>query len=424
MFRGHEVNVSSKPPDSVQLYKVRKLLSNLSNLQGRGTELVTLYIPPNRPLHEAAAQLRDEYGTATNIKSDTTRNHVQDALVRAGQRLKLYKTTPETGLALFSGALPTNGPGSEVVKVFEIIPPKPVPIYMYRCDDHFHLDPLKEMLREENRYGVLSIDSQEAGLAIIQGSRYDVAEVLTSGVSGKHRAGGQSARRFERLREMELNNFFHRVANHSAKVFLEGGAVKGLILSGPGHTKDDFLKTELLDYRLRDAILGVVDTSYAGEEGVREAVDKGRNFLENVRITEEKKLVQQFLREINAQQPKATYGLKQVIDSLNDASAEKVLVIEDLDKVLVKAICSECGKVVEKIVDSKQLYETRVSLEAQACSACSSTRSEVTEQDVIEYLADLARETAASVEVISAGIEEGAMLKSFGGVAALLRYAK
>jgi len=414
----------NKSTYSVQLYKVKKLLSNLGNLKGRGTELVTLYVPPNRPLHEAAAQLREEYGTAMNIKSDTTRNHVQDALVKAGQRLKLYKTTPETGLALFSGALPTNGPGSEVVKVFEIIPPKPLTTYLYRCDDHFHLDPLKEMLREEDRYGVLSIDSQEAALAIIQGSRYDVVEVLTSGVSGKHRAGGQSARRFERLREMELNNFFHRVADHAAKVFLEGGGVRGLIISGPGYTKEDFLRTGLLDYRLRDVILGVIDTSYAGEEGIREAVDKGRGYLQNVRISEEKRLVQQFLREISAEHPKAVYGLSQVIESIKDASADRVLVIEDLDKVLVRTTCFACGKVAEEIVDSKHLYETRQRLATQACSGCSSTRKEVFEQDVIEYLADLATETGASVEVISAGIEEGVMLKSFGGVASLLRYAR
>src|SRR3989304_9667269 len=132
--------------DSVLLYKIRKLYSELSSKSGRGTELVSLYVPSNKALHEVISNLREEYGTASNIKSDLTRNHVQDALTRTMQRLKLYRTTPENGLVIFCGALATNGPGSETVFVYEIIPPKAVQPYLYRCDDHFVLEPLRDML--------------------------------------------------------------------------------------------------------------------------------------------------------------------------------------------------------------------------------------------------------------------------------------
>jgi peptide subunit release factor 1 (eRF1) len=44
------------------------------------------------------------------------------------------------------------------------------------------------------------------------------------------------------------------------------------------------------------------------------------------------------------------------------------------------------------------------------------------EKDVIEYFADLAVDSAAKVEVISSKTEDGRMLKSFSGIAALLRY--
>ena len=112
--------------DSVALYKTRKILKDLSSKSGKGTELISLYIPPKKALHDVLNNLREEYGTATNIKSDSTRNHVQDALTRTQQRLKLFKKTPENGLILFVGALRTNGPGSEEVVVNEIVPPKPV----------------------------------------------------------------------------------------------------------------------------------------------------------------------------------------------------------------------------------------------------------------------------------------------------------
>ena len=50
----------STKTDSVKLYKVRKLISELASKEGRGTELVTLYIPPKKPIHEVIANLRDE----------------------------------------------------------------------------------------------------------------------------------------------------------------------------------------------------------------------------------------------------------------------------------------------------------------------------------------------------------------------------
>ena len=177
--------------DSVRLYKVRKLISELSNKEGRGTELVSLYIPPRKPIHEAIANLREEWGTAGNIKSDTTRNHVQDALTKAMQRLKLYRTPPDTGLVVFSGALPTNGPGSEVVNVWEIVPPKPVQTYLYACDDHFRVEYLRDMLREDKVFGLLAIDSNDVGMGILSGDRLEVADLMTSGISGKTRKGGQ-----------------------------------------------------------------------------------------------------------------------------------------------------------------------------------------------------------------------------------------
>ena len=117
--------------DSVALYKTRKTLRELSTKTGKGTELISLYIPPKKALHEVLNNLREEYGTATNIKSDSTRNHVQDALTKTQQRLKLFKKTPDNGIVLFVGALMTNGPGSEQVFVNEIIPPRPAVSYTH-----------------------------------------------------------------------------------------------------------------------------------------------------------------------------------------------------------------------------------------------------------------------------------------------------
>ena len=157
---------TSKKFDSVALYRIRKLLADLSNKTGRGTELVSLYLPPKKAIHEAIAALREENGTASNIKSNVTRAHVQDALTKTMARLRLYKQTPENGLVIFCGAIPgQGGPGNETIELFEVLPQKPVTVYLYRClapetlilmDD----DTQKSIgdLKQQRNYSVASVD--------------------------------------------------------------------------------------------------------------------------------------------------------------------------------------------------------------------------------------------------------------------------
>ena len=412
----------STKTDSVRLYKVRKLISELSSKEGRGTELVSLYVPPKKPIHEVIANLREEWGTAGNIKSDTTRNHVQDALTRTMQRLKLYRSAPDTGLVIFSGALPTNGLGSEVVNVYEIVPPKPVTAYLYQCDDHFHLEWLKDMLREDKVFGLLVIDASEAGLGILTGDRLEVPDLITSGISGKTRKGGQSARRYERGREMELTYYYHRVAEHATRVFIDNEKVTGLIVGGPGPTKDDFLKGGYLHYELQKNVLAVIDLGYSGREGVRELVEKAADTLKDVRLVEEKKLVQKFLGEVNRQGGLAVYGLPRVVDALRKASSEVVLVSDDFDTVQLDAKCRRCGTVKSETVAAAGKVQKKQMMLSTACAKCGAVDYDVVEKDVVDVLEELAFQVGSRVEVISSGTEEGSMFKSFGGVGAILRY--
>ncbi|RLG99069.1 peptide chain release factor 1, partial [Candidatus Bathyarchaeota archaeon] len=152
----------TKKRTSLQRYRLKKALDILANKEGRGTELISLYIPPGRQISEVVSMLRQEYGTASNIKSTTTRKNVQDAIVKVMQRLKLFKQVPETGLVIFCGALPQNGPGSEKIETYVIIPPEPIQIYLYRCDSRFHTEHLQEFLKERESYGILVMEASSA----------------------------------------------------------------------------------------------------------------------------------------------------------------------------------------------------------------------------------------------------------------------
>jgi len=411
--------------DSVKLYKIRKTLEELSQKTGRGTELISLYVPQGKQLHEVITTLREEQGTADNIKSDVTRTHVVDSLSKVVQRLKLYKKTPERGLVIFCGALPPEGGGplgSEVVKVYEIDPPKDLKTFLYRCDDHFHVDILKDMLKDDNLIGFLAIDAKDAGWGLLHGDKIEVLKETGSGVAGKHRQGGQSAKRFQKLREMELTYFFNRVAAISKEYFIDIYPIKGLIISGPGPTKEEFINNNYLEYRLQDMVLTTIDASYSGSEGIREAFAKSGEILSDFRMVEEKKIVEALFQHINSNTGLGAYGMKEVINYLKNNVADKIIVTDDTNLYRIECKCKKCKNIQEDIVELPKVIPRKTELLKTVCPNCKSTDSEVNQQDIVDYLALIATKTGTKIEVISGKAEHGTMLSSIGKIGAILRY--
>src|SRR5205823_1400190 len=83
----------------MEKYKFRRALEEIEAAQGRGTELVTVYVPPERPISDVTNYLRGELSQSSNIKSAGTRKNVTQAIESAMQRLKGYRMPPPTGLA-------------------------------------------------------------------------------------------------------------------------------------------------------------------------------------------------------------------------------------------------------------------------------------------------------------------------------------
>ena len=409
---------------SLELFRLKKTLNTLASKEGRGTELISLYVPPGKQISEAMNMLRDEYGTASNIKSTTTRKNVQDAIIKVQQRLKLFKEVPENGLVIFCGAVPQNGVGSEKIETYVIVPPEPINIYLYRCNSRFHTEHLQEFLREKETYGILLIDASAATLATLQGRRLEIVRELTSGVPGKTRAGGQSARRFERLREMRLQEYFRRVGEHANTIFLPIENLKGLIIAGPGPTKYDFEKGDHLNYMLKEKIMDVIDTAYVDEQGVKEVVSKAPEIMRKIRYIEEKQMIQQFLYEIGHDTGMATYGEEDVRKALEAGAVRMLLLSEGLDIIQVKVKCNTCGYQEQQTMKSQILTSFEQSLSGKPCPKCKTPALGMAEiQELIENFAQLAEYTNTDVEIISSETEEGQMLKnSFGGIAAILRF--
>ncbi len=408
---------------SLARFRFQRMLEMLEKKEGRGTELITVYIPPGKQISDVMNDLRTEWGTAGNIKSKTTQKNVQGALTKAMEQLKLYKKVPPTGLVLFSGSIASEQLGIGNMETYVLIPPEPIGIYYYRCEHRFMLEPLYELLRAEDAFGILVIDSKAATFAMLKGKRADIVKDITSGVAGKTRAGGQSARRYERLRQMHLNEFFTRVGKYMTEIYLDAPDLKGIIVGGPGPTKEDFLKGNYLHYEIKDKVLTTVDTGYTGRGGVKEVVERSREFIRNVRFYEERKIVQDFLYNVGQETGLATYGEREIIQALKANNVRTLLLSEGIQRAFVKLRCRDCGYEETRIVDLDRMGEFEEKVGDLSCLKCNNGSYELIEkEDLFEALVKRAEGTEARVEVISTETEEGEMLKSFGGLGAILKY--
>lgn len=353
--------------------KLKKLLKELSEMKGRHTELVSVYVPAGYDMNKIIQHLFEEQGTATNIKSKGTRDLVIASLEKMIRHLKLYKQTPPNGLAVFSGNV-SEKDGGQDIKVWAIEPPLPLNIRLYRCDKNFILDPLEDMLITKEVYGLVVLDHRDADIALLKGKSIIHLASTHSEVPGKTRAGGQSAQRFARIREGAKKDHFKKVADYMKDQFLNLEGLKGIIVGGPSPTKENFVNSGYITGDLQAKIIGMKDLSYTGEFGLEELVEKSEDLLAEAEVMVEKKLMQRFLDLLGKAPGMVTYGKTDVIEKIKMGAVEVVMV------------------------------------------------SEAQGDAVIDELERLAEPLGTEVRVLSTETREGAQLRDMGGIVAILRY--
>ncbi|MDP3727914.1 MAG: polymorphic toxin-type HINT domain-containing protein [bacterium] len=441
--------------------KLKRFIRSLEKIRGRHTELVSVYIPAGYEMIKIIQHLQQEQGTASNIKDKTTQQHVIDSLERMIRHLRLFKKTPETGLAIFSGNI-SDKEGKSDIQVFSIEPPLPLRMRLYRCDQTFVLDIIRDMADIKETFGLIVLDKREANIGLLKGTQIQELTDMTSAVPGKTRAGGQcldpetavllddgqwisleelekgdmvmsydfatkefhssevldkwevtkdkvykitageemvvssadhvffledgtekaaeelevgmnllneegqgtcikkiiveeknislidikvaqenfvaggivvhnSAQRFARIREEATKEFFNRISEAANKAFLEIKELKGILVGGPGMTKNSFLTEGFLNEQLKRKVISIQDLSYTGEFGLRELVEKSKDVLAKEAITEEREIMNKFFKLLATEPNKVAYGTNEVEKALKMGAVDKLLVSEKLE---------------------------------------------------------------------------------------------
>ena len=353
--------------------ELAEFLEVMKNHRARHTELITVYVPNGMDINLITRQLEAEKSTAANIKSTTTRKNVEAALESLIRITKGMKQAPKNGIALFAGNV-SQIEGQDNFLVEAIEPPEDLNVRLYRCDQTFVLEPLEEMNAVKEVYGLVVIERKEATIGLLIGKKIKILRHVDSFVPGKIKAGGQSAARFSRITEGLAKEFYRKIAETVKKEFYGLKDLKGILVGGPGPTKEDFLKEGQLITALQDKVLAVKDIGYADEHGIDLLVEASQDVLAEQEISKEKKIIEKFFNMHGKDREKTAYGEKEIEKALGYGAVDTLLLSKKLKK------------------------------------------------DEIRRLEKRAEESSAKVISVSVETEEGVQFWNLGGVGAMLRF--
>lgn len=359
--------------DEKERSDLEEFIERMRSYRARHTELITVLVPAGFDINLITKQLESEKSTATNIKSTGTRKNVQEALESLIRITKGMKKAPPNGLALFAGNVSqTEGQSDFVTEAFE--PPEELGVRLYRCDQTFVIDPLDEILEIKDLFGLITIERNEATIGILIGKKIKVLQKFESFIPGKTNKGGQSAARYARIRDNMAKEFFRKIAEQVKEEFFDMKNLTGILVGGPGPTKEDFLKEGNLVTVLKEKVIAVKDIGYADEHGLELLVEASQEELADQEITKEKKLMEDFFDKLGKDRDKTSYKLEEVKKALTMGAVDKLFISKKLDKK-----------------EREDLTRT-------------------------------AEQTAVKVNVISYDTEEGIQFYNLGGVGAILRF--
>lgn len=266
------------------------------------------------------------------------------------------------------------------------------------------------MLLPKDLFGFIVADGNGALFGTLRGNLKTTLESFTVDLPRKHGRGGQSSNRFERIRTEKRHNFLREVAEATIDNFITNNMpnVKCLVIAGSAEIKNDLLKSDLFDKRLRSIQIEVVDIMYGGELGFQEAIEKASGFLSGVRLVDEKKVLKGYFNEINKSSNLWVSGVKETTTFLLSKLIKNLIVFENID---LFAVTLKNDPEV-KFLSTKDLEEI--------------PNSEIEEErQFIDWLIDEERYKTYvdSMEFVSDSSSEGTQfVRGFGGIGGILRY--
>ena len=309
---------------------------------------------------------------------DRTMQIIEDYVGKGGSK------KDRKGLVIFASDI------HNFLKVYELkIPVENLMV----VDTSPYIRPLARLIDEYEAFGLVLLDSQRAKIYVVSSGKVEVAKKKGIDVINKHKKGGWSQARFQRLRKGAIDHFLKEVSEDVEKLFREDD-IKKIIIAGSGTAKNTF--KDFLSPNIKSNVVDVIDIDFDEAEGI--IISKAEEIVSE---DEKKKSDENVLRlkEEILRNGLAVHGLKETMDAVSNGQMDLLLVSKDYK---VRGwICEKCQTVEAGVLEK--------------CPYCESDTSEV---DVIEEIIEFAKRKDTEIEFVG----DNLVLDELGGVGGLLRY--
>ena len=120
------------------------------------------------------------------------------------------------------------------------VPPCPIKKFFYRCDRKFYLDDLLKLYDKTDNYAIVLVSGKKSEFYLYNRNCTKLLKSISESLPNQFRKGGQSAQRFERIRDEKIGWYIKKVAEIMVQYFTKNGVFlyKGLVIAGPAEMKD------------------------------------------------------------------------------------------------------------------------------------------------------------------------------------------
>jgi peptide chain release factor subunit 1 len=267
----------------------------------------------------------------------------------------------------------------------------PIPIgNMFVVDSSPYIRPLAELFEDWETYCLVVLDHMHAKIFFVSLAEISDSKSVSKDIFRKHKKGGMSQMRFQRIRHERISHFYKHVSDMLTKIVSD----EKIVLAGPKDAKREFMK--YLPLNIRERVIGMIDLDIRQSD--KELVMKSYEIFTAEEHAEETKLVDELCTEI-LRDGLIVYGTKNVLQAVTEGRADRILINKDLKVRGWK--CEHCKLIDEGFRD--------------ICSNCDKKTVEV---DVIEEIVELAMLTNTKVDFVVPNKD----LKNFGGIGAFLSF--
>ena len=280
---------------------------------------------------------------------------------------------------------------------------------------------MNELLEDDDVFGFMVMDGNGCLFGTLAGNTRTVLQKFTVELPKKHGRGGQSALRFARLRLEKRANYVTKCAEEAVKNFITDNKpnVTGLIMAGSADFKNDLLNSDKMDPRLTKVVIKVVDVSYGMEPGFNQAIELSAETLSNVKLVQEKKLLQKYFDEISQDTGRFCFMVGDTLQALEMSAVETIIVWDNLaiNRITVKNSSTQETNVLH-------LTPEQETNDAHFRDPSTGVELEIVErQTLVEWLAENYKSFGAKLEFVTDRSQEGSQFcKGFGGIGGLLRW--